>query len=97
MLTAYYYTGDIEISKDTVQDIFEKLLQLPIKKRIEYFGGASINFEGYLTIVVKNKCLDIIKIKKNRERILQSIRPLFANHSENKSLQAFSRFFVNLI
>jgi RNA polymerase sigma-70 factor (ECF subfamily) len=89
LLIAYYYTGEKEISKDIIHDVFEKLLQLSINKRKDYFGEKLSNFEGYLKVIVKNKCLDNIKIKKNRERIIHSIRPLFNKNSENKAHESF--------
>lgn len=74
---AYKYVRNHEEAEDIVSDTFEKILKLPrqnIKKKII---GDGIEFKVYLTIIVKNKALDKIKVKNNRKRILNDIHFLF--------------------
>lgn len=89
LLIAYNYTRDKEISRDMVQDLFEKMILLPVKKRSEYFGNAESSIEAYLSVAIKNKCKDFYKTKSNREKIIQSIRPLFVIRTENNAQQRF--------
>ena len=84
LLIAYNYSRDKEISRDIVQDIFEKMIRLHVEKRIEYFGSSGSNIEAYLSVAIKNKCKDLYKVKSNRENIIHSIRHLFTNKAENE-------------
>lgn len=89
LLIAYNYCRDSFISRDIIHDIFEKLILLPIDKRNSYFGNVKSNFIGYLSIFIKNKCIDTKKIGDNRERIIQSIRHTIKTESYNDSLERF--------
>ncbi|MBL0202197.1 MAG: sigma-70 family RNA polymerase sigma factor [Chitinophagaceae bacterium] len=89
LLTAYNFCRNKEISRDVVQVVFEKMILLPIKKRSEYFGNSEDNIEAYLSVAVKNKCIDVQRIKVNREKIIYSIRHLFTAKVENSSLERF--------
>jgi len=89
LLVAYNFCRDKEISCDVVQGIFEKMILLPVKKRSEYFGNSDGNIAAYLSVAVKNKCIDVQKIKVNREKIIYSIRHLFTSKVENSSVDRF--------
>lgn len=91
LLVAYSKCHDRELSRDIVHDVFERMMQLPVEKRSEYFGGIHGNIEAYLHVAVKNKCADAVKVGNNRENILHSIRSLFADRATNQSLEKFSR------
>lgn len=91
LLLAYNYCRDKELSKDIVHDVFEKMLLIPIQKRREYFEGSANNIEAYISIVVKNKCLDTIKVKTNREKILETIRYRLNRNTENNSQEKFCK------
>jgi len=86
---AYNYCHDKEISQDTVHDLFEKLISLSIEKRIEYFGRPGTNFEAYLIVIIKNKCLDAKKIANKREKILAEKRYLFNYEANNGFYEKF--------
>ena len=89
LLIAYNYCRDSFLSRDIVHDIFEKMILLPNDKRSSYFGNVQSNFIGYLSIFIKNKCIDRKKISTNRERIVQSIRHTIKTESHNDSLEKF--------
>lgn len=75
LLSAYYYLKNEEDSKDVVSDVFERLLKLSDVELDELIAGN--NIKGYLFIVIKHKCFDFIKVKKNRAFILQNVFYLF--------------------
>ena len=89
LLLAYNYCRNKEMSQDMVQDLFEKMMSLPVKKRNDYFGRLDTNIEAYLSVAIKNKCLDAKKINNNREKILYSVRYLFNPTIKNSSLEKF--------
>ena len=89
LLLAYNYCRNKELSQDIVHDIFEKMIQLPVEKRNDYFGRLDTNIEAYLSVAIKNKCLDTKKINNNREKILYSVRYLFNPTIKNSSLEKF--------
>lgn len=79
LLTAYYYLKDEEDAKDVVSDVFERLLKLTDTELSELLNN---NIKGYLFIVVKHKCFDFLKTKKNRASILQNVFYLFNTKTE---------------
>ena len=89
LLLAYNYCRNKEMSQDMVQDLFEKMMSLPVEKRNDYFGRLDTNIEAYLSVAIKNKCLDAKKINNNREKILYSVRYLFNPTIKNSSLEKF--------
>ncbi|GAA3960299.1 RNA polymerase sigma factor [Mucilaginibacter dorajii] len=89
LLLAYNYCQDKEMSRDIVQDVFEKLLLLPLEKRIQYFGKIGANIEAYLCVIVKNKCIDSQRITNSREKILYNIRYPFEASIKNTSMERF--------
>lgn len=79
LLTAYYYLKDEDDAKDIVSDVFERLLKLTDTELSELLNN---NIKGYLFIVVKHKCFDFLKTKKNRASILQNVFYLFNTKTE---------------
>ena len=71
LLTAYYYLKNEEDAKDVVSDVFERLLKLSDEELSDLLINDGI--KGYLFIVVKHKCFDFMKVKKNRLAILQQV------------------------
>lgn len=80
---AYKYLRNKEDAEDIVSDSFEKLLQMPLAKRKKKFIEEEINLKALLILVVKNKALDKVKVKNNRQRIEDSIRHLFPTKTSN--------------
>lgn len=97
LLIAYKYTRDTDLSLDIIQDIMEKLISLPVEKRKEYFNYTENRLLAYLTIFIKNRCLDIIKKKKNREKILHSIRSYIMMDSTNEGFTIFMKDMLNTV
>lgn len=80
---AYKYLRNKEDAEDIVSDSFEKLLQMPLAKRKKKFIEEEINLKALLILIVKNKALDKVKVKNNRQRIEDSIRHLFPTKTSN--------------
>lgn len=85
-LVAFHYFRNSEDAEDVLSDCFIKLLQMHPKKRKEKFIDEEINVKSLLLVMVKNKCLDEIKQRQNRKRIIGEIMHLFNYSSFNKSI-----------
>ena len=72
---AIYYTKNQDIAWDIVGELFVYLLEIPNSERINRWNTIE-NAEALLLAIVRNKCLDYLKISANRLRILE-------NQSEN--------------
>ena len=94
LLSSYYYCRDKDLSQDVVQDVFEKMLLIPIGKRHDYFGSSFDNIEAYLAVIIKNKCFDFKKVKSNREKIIFTIRFKLNGITENNSQERFCKDFL---
>ena len=73
-LVAYRYVQSQEEAEDVVADCFEKLFGMSLGLRKQKFIDEEINLKALLLVMVKNKSLDVIKIKKNRNRIVDTIK-----------------------
>lgn len=73
-LIAYRYVKSQEEAEDVVSDCFEKLFKMSIEKRNKKFIADEINIKALLLLMVKNRCLDVIKTKNNRNRIVDGIK-----------------------
>jgi RNA polymerase sigma factor (sigma-70 family) len=73
-LIAYRYVQNQQDAEDIVADCFEKVFTMPIDKRHQKFIEEEINIKALLLVMVKNRSLDVIKTKKNRNRIVDGIR-----------------------
>lgn len=89
-LIAFRYLKSQEEAEDVVADCFEKLLKLSIEKRKQKFIIDQIDLKALLIVVVKNKCLDNIKIKKNRIRIIDNIKSMWSTTDSNASKKTFT-------
>jgi RNA polymerase sigma-70 factor (ECF subfamily) len=85
-LVAFHYSRNSEDAEDILSDCFIKLLQMHPKKRTEKFIEQEINVKALLLVMVKNRCLDEIKQRQNRKRIIGEIMHLFNYSSFNKSI-----------
>jgi len=72
VMKAIYYTKNPEVARDIVSALFVYLLELPKEERMRRWEGHS-NFEFLLLCIVRNKCLDHLKIEQNRNRIQQQL------------------------
>jgi RNA polymerase sigma-70 factor (ECF subfamily) len=78
LFTAVYYLKNESSAQDVVADVFKKLLEMNVSERKQKLGGVNEKLEVFLKVLVKNKCLDTIKVEKNRLTILNSIHLLFS-------------------
>lgn len=86
LMTAYYYLKNEEEAKDIVADIFKKLLEMTVEERKEKLVGVNEKLATFLKVLVKNKCLDYIKVEKNRTRIVNSMSAFFSRSNSSFSL-----------
>ena len=68
VLKAIYYTKNPEIARDIVSSLFVSLLELDKVERQSRWNKIE-SHQALLLVIVRNKCLDFLKITQNRERI----------------------------
>ena len=68
VLKAIYYTKNPEVARDIVSSLFVSLIELPHEERWKRWECIE-NHQALLIAIVRNKCLDYLKITQNRERI----------------------------
>lgn len=68
VLKAIYYTKKPEIARDIVSSLFVSLLELDKEERLSRWDKIE-SHQALLLAIVRNKCLDFLKITQNRERI----------------------------
>ena len=68
VLKAIYYTKNPEIARDIVSSLFVSLLELDKVERQSRWNKIE-SHQALLLAIVRNKCLDFLKIAQNRERI----------------------------
>lgn len=86
LFQAYHYMKDESRSQDVVADIFVKLLEMTPSERNERLSEVSDKLDVFLKVLVKNKCLDAIRVQDNRKNILGNIHSLFARSSRNHEM-----------
>ena len=67
---AISYTGDPEIARDIVSQLFSELLSSPVNVRQKRWIKVRDPF-AFLLVIVRNKSLDYLKVTRNRDRILK--------------------------
>ncbi len=67
---AIYYTKNPETARDIVSDLFVSLIELNSNERKKRWEQ-TLNPEFLLLAIVRNKCLDFLKIESGRLRILK--------------------------
>ena len=68
VLKAIYYTKNPEFARDIVSSLFVSLIELPYEERCKRWECIE-NHQALLIAIVRNKCLDHLKISQNRARI----------------------------
>jgi len=97
-VVAYRYVKSEAEAEDVVSDCFEKLLKMSNDKRNQKFVSKKTNIKALLLIMVRNQSLDVLKIKKNRARILEGIQKEFPKLVFNESLTNSTQSnFTNLL
>lgn len=89
-LVAFRYVQSEQEAEDVVADCFEKLFLMSITKRHQKFIKDEINLKALLLVMVKNRSLDVIKTKKNRNRIVDGLVKFFPKFGLNGSKQTTS-------
>jgi RNA polymerase sigma-70 factor (ECF subfamily) len=74
-----YYTKNPEIARDIVSEIFVSLMELNKIERQKRLSETK-NVEAMLLAVVRNKCLDYLKINAGRLRILENQKSNFVTN-----------------
>ena len=59
---AIYYTKNPEIARDIVSELFVSLIELNPDERKQRWSSTQ-NVEALLLAIIRNKCLDYLKIK----------------------------------
>lgn len=67
---AIYYTKNPEIARDIVSELFVSLIELNTNERKQRWSRTQ-NIEAFLLAIIRNKCLDYLKINAGRLRILE--------------------------
>lgn len=73
LLSAYYYMKSKESSEDVVSDVFKRMAEMSAGDRQKRIDQNTIHLESFLKTVVRNRCLDELKVQKNRFRIEKGI------------------------
>jgi len=94
LVLAYKYTRNKTHSEDIVYDLFERLMSINVLERNRLLSLVKLNPMGLLSVIVKNKCLDEIKINTNREKILKFIRLSIHSEEQNNAYNKFAQDFL---
>ena len=86
LFTAFYYLKNNEDSLDIVHDVFVKLLEMSCDERRENLSNVHEKLEVFLKVLVKNKCLDKIKVEKNRKSILNGISSFIVRSNKSHTM-----------
>lgn len=97
LLVAYAHCRSLEKSNDVVHDVFTKLLSLNTKQREQLFSIIEKSLESYLKVAVRNRTLDIIRVERNREKIIIAIRHIFDSSTENEAQSRFYKDSLGLL
>jgi RNA polymerase sigma factor (sigma-70 family) len=76
-------------TEDILFDCVEKMLNLPIEKRVQKFITDKVEIKSFIFLVLKNRCLDFTKQKSNRLRILDSLKSVFKLSDRNEAENQF--------
>jgi RNA polymerase sigma factor (sigma-70 family) len=82
---AYRYVQSEQDAEDVVSDCFEKLLFFSEEARKQRFVRDHVNFKHFVCLMIRNRSLDFLKVKNNRQRIVDSIRNIFTSSVQNES------------
>lgn len=96
-LVAFRYVQSEQEAEDVVADCFEKLFKMPIEKRKQKFITDKINLKALLLVMVKNRSLDVIKTKKNRNRIVDGLVKFIPKFGLNGSKQTLTNESFKLL
>lgn len=88
---AIYYLREPENARDIVSQVFEELLSAPVEIRKHRWRDIR-DTNAFLLVIVRNKCLDYLKVNANRQRILKGLPQEQALHpEENMEKELFAK------
>lgn len=73
LFKAFYYLKNENAALDVVSDCFERLLSMSLIERKQNLEMVDEKLQGFLMIMVKYRCLDKLKVEKNRLGILKKL------------------------
>ena len=68
LFISFKYTHDIEISRDIVSELFVNLLETSSKDRFSKWQDVR-EVKAFLTITIRNKSIDAVRTKTNRDKL----------------------------
>jgi len=86
LFQAFHFLKDEIQSQDVVADIFVKLLEMTATERFEQLSNVNTKLEVFLKVLVKNKCLDTVRVQNNRKNILGNIHSLFSRSNRSHDM-----------
>jgi RNA polymerase sigma-70 factor (ECF subfamily) len=92
---AYSYVKNEQDAEDVLYDCFEKIVKKSIAYRQDKFENESVGFKAFLFKVIKNRALDVLRVKANRHRILEESGFYQEQTSENKAFSTEQDFIIN--
>lgn len=72
-LVAYHYLRNKQDAEDALADCFEKLMNMNDDSRKLKFDQQKVELKPLLLVMLRNRCLDLIRSKVNRRRIQDNI------------------------
>lgn len=85
VLKAIYYTKNPEVARDIVSSLFVSLIELPYEERCKRWERIE-NHQALLIAIVRNKCLDHLKIFQNRARINSELFSAVSTDTETTAM-----------
>ena len=77
------YTRDLEISRDIISELFTILLETSLEDRCSKWKEVR-EVEAFLTIIIRNKSIDSIRTKTNRNKLGNDLIKNQATKTENE-------------
>jgi RNA polymerase sigma-70 factor (ECF subfamily) len=82
----FSFLKDEKETEDVLYDCFEKIIRTDIEYRSVKFIQNEIQIKAFLKLTLKNKALDVLKVKKNRSRIILFVDSFISKFSFNESI-----------
>lgn len=92
---AYRFVKNEDDAQDVLSDCLEKALLFSNEVRAEKFLVQQVQLKAFLMVMIKNKALDYIKTKSNKNRILEGIKHLFIRQTANDALRDLEQHHID--
>ena len=70
VFSAYSIVKDKEVAADLLAKVLERLLNIEVSERAEKFENSFTYYKNTIYCILRNLCLDYIKVEANRKEIL---------------------------